>query len=81
VTTHDTGVPTPLPDDVTAVADALRRGLTEILGDAVASFFLYGAVAFARPEAWKIDFDFHVLLHRALGASERAAIADLYAEV
>jgi hypothetical protein len=71
----------PLSDDVIAVADALQRGFTEILGEAVASFFLYGAVAFPRPDGWRIDFDFHVLLHRALDESERAAITDLYAEV
>jgi Domain of unknown function (DUF4111) len=81
VTTHDTGVPPPLSDDVIAVTTRLSRGFSEILGDAVASFFLYGAVAFPRPEGWKIDFDFHVLLHRALAESERAAITDLYAAV
>ena len=70
-----------LPDDVAEVTDALHRGLSRILGDAFASFFLYGAVAFPRPDGWKIDFDFHVLLRRALDESERAAIATLYAQV
>jgi hypothetical protein len=71
------------PDDseVAAVSEALLRGFTEILGDGLASFFLYGAVAFDRPESWRIDFDFHGLLHRTLEDTERAAIAQLYAEV
>jgi len=71
----------PLSDDVLAVAGALRDGLREILGDALSSLFLYGAVAFPRPERWAIDFDFHVLLARSLDAAERDAIAALYARL
>ena len=71
----------PLTDDVILIADALRRGLDRILGDALASLFLYGAVAFPRPERWKIDFDFHVLLHRSLTDAERERIAALYTEL
>ena len=63
-----------LPDDVLEVADALRTGLDQILGDAFASLFLYGAVAFPRPERWQIDFDFHVLLRRPLTDRERRDI-------
>jgi hypothetical protein len=59
----------------------LHRGFIGILGDALGSFFLYGAVAFDRPENWRIDFDFHVLLHRTLDDSDRAAIAQLYRDV
>jgi hypothetical protein len=68
----------PLTDDVILVADALRRGLDQILGDAVASLFLYGAVAFPRPERWRIDFDFHVVLHRSLSATDRERVSALY---
>ena len=71
----------PLTDDVILVADALRRGLDRSLGDAVASLFLYGAVAFPRPDRWKIDFDFHVLLHRSLTDAERERIGALYTEL
>ena len=70
-----------LPDDVTEVTDSLHRGITEILGGAPASFFLYGAVAFPRPEGWRIDFDFHVLVHHPLDDAERAAIETLHAKV
>jgi hypothetical protein len=63
------------------VTDGLHRGLSQILGDALAGFFLYGAAAFDRPEGWNIDFDFHVLLHRTLDDSDRAAITDLYSAV
>jgi len=70
-----------LPDDALAVADALRRGLERILGDAFASLFLYGAVAFPRPDHWHVDFDFHVLLNRTLTATEHEAIRELYDEL
>jgi hypothetical protein len=70
-----------LPDDVTEVTEALHRGYAEILGDGLASFFLYGAAMFDRPEGWRIDYDFHVLLRAALDDTDRAAIRDLYAEV
>ncbi len=70
-----------LPDDAVELADALRRGIVRIVDDAFAGLFLYGAVAFARPERWRIDFDFHVLLHRPLDDPQRAAIASLYAEL
>lgn len=68
----------PLTDDVIMVADALHRGLEQILGEAVASVFLYGAVAFPRPDRWKIDFDFHVLARRPLSETERQQVASLY---
>ena len=71
----------PLPDVVIELSDALRRGLDQILGDAFASLFLYGAVAFPRPERWRIDFDFHVLLHRPLGERELPGVESLYAEL
>jgi Domain of unknown function (DUF4111) len=60
----------PLSDDVVAVADALRSGLDRTLGGNFAGLFLYGAVAFPRPERWRIDFDFHVLLERSLTDKE-----------
>jgi hypothetical protein len=72
---------TSLPEDVTEVAEGLHRGFAEILGDRLASFFLYGAVMFDRPEGWRIDFDFHVLLHEPLDDRDRATIRELYAEV
>jgi hypothetical protein len=52
-----------------------------VLGDAFASLFLYGAVAFPRPPRWRIDFDFHVLLRRPLAARELHGIEQLYAEL
>ena len=69
-----------LPDDATAVADALRRGLDRILGDAFASLFLYGAIAFPRPDDWHVDFDFHVFLRRTATETEREAIGTLYGQ-
>jgi len=71
----------PQGDDVVVVAAALHHGYAAILGYRLASFFLYGAVAFERPEGWRIDFDFHVLLHRPLDDSDRDAVTALYTEV
>jgi Domain of unknown function (DUF4111) len=70
-----------LPDDAAELTEALYHGLVATLGDRLASLFLYGAVAFARPAGWRIDFDFHVLLNQPLHDSERAAIARLYVEL
>jgi hypothetical protein len=70
-----------LPDDAAELTEALHHGLVATLGGSFASLFLYGAVAFARPAGWRIDFDFHVLLNAPLYDSERAAIARLYAEL
>ena len=70
-----------LPDDVAELTTALHHGLASTLAESFASFFLYGAVAFDRPERWRIDFDFHVLLHRPVDDAQRAAIAGLYAEL
>ncbi len=67
-----------MPDDALAVADALRQRLARVLGDAFASLFLYGAIAFPRPARWHVDFDFHVLLHRPLSDDEREQIDTLY---
>jgi len=64
-----------------ALSDALRRGLDRILGDAFSSLFLYGAVAFPRPERWRIDFDFHVLLHEPLDDTGRRGVEALYSEL
>jgi hypothetical protein len=63
------------------VTAALHHGLLGILGDELASLFLYGAVAFPRPETWRIDFDFHALLRRPLDDAQRDAIRRLYAEL
>ena len=70
-----------LPDDVAELTAALHHGLLGILGDELASLFLYGAVAFPRPEGWKIDFDFHALLHRPLDGERQEAIRRLHAEL
>jgi hypothetical protein len=59
----------------------LRDGLAEILGDDLASLFLYGAIAFPRPVAWRIDFDFHALVNQPLDDVQRGAIRRLYAEL
>jgi hypothetical protein len=71
----------PLTDDVIVVADGLRRGLDQILGDAVVSLFLYGAVAFPRPGRWKIDFDFHVLVREPLADAQCEQVTALYTQL
>ncbi len=71
----------PLPDAVIALSDALRQGLNAILGDACSSLFLYGAVAFPRPEHWRIDFDYHVLVRRPLDEADRRQVGVLASEL
>ena len=63
------------------MASALHHGLRGILGDDLASLFLYGAIAFPRPRRWRIDFDFHGLVHQPLDDAQRAAIRRLYVEL
>ena len=61
----------PLPDTVLALTDSLQRGVAGILGRGFAGLFLYGALAFPRPERWLVDVDFHVLVQRPLTDAER----------
>jgi hypothetical protein len=61
------------------VADALRRGLEDALGDGPAGLFVHGAAMFPHPDAWTLDFDFHVLVAHPLGKAECDRIRDLYA--
>jgi hypothetical protein len=76
---RDSGDRPPLPDAVVELTDALRRGIAGILGDGFAGLFLYGALAFPRPEHWLFDVDFHVLVQRPLTDAERADVRELYA--
>lgn len=69
----------PLPDAVVGLTESLHRGIGDILGDGFAGLFLYGAVAFPRPETWTIDVDFHVLVQRPFDDTERASLRALYA--
>jgi hypothetical protein len=68
-----------LPDTVIALTDSLQRDLAGILDRAFAGLFLYGALAFPRPERWLVDIDFHVLLQRPLTDTERGGLRALYA--
>ena len=68
-----------LPDDVAAVAAALRRALEDVLGDGLAALFVYGAALFPHPDAWRLDFDFHALVARPLVPAERAGVRRVYA--
>jgi hypothetical protein len=68
-----------LPDEVQAVAAALRRGLDDALGSELAGLFVHGAAMFPLPDGWILDFDFHALVERPLGDAARARINALYA--
>ena len=61
------------------MADALRGGLEDVLGDGFAGLFLYGAAVFPHPDAWRLDFDFHALVERPLGVAERDGVRAVYA--
>jgi hypothetical protein len=70
-----------LPASVAAFSQDFCAGVHSALGDAFAALYLYGALAFHRPENWRIDFDFHVLLNRPLSQTERAAIKRLHEQL
>jgi hypothetical protein len=60
------------------VCEAFLEGLDDVLGDSMVSLYLYGAVAFPRPEGWALDVDFHVLVSRPPADSEREGLARLH---
>jgi hypothetical protein len=60
------------------VCELFLDGLSDVLGDALGSLFLYGAVAFPRPEGWALDVDFHVLVTRPPTDAERDGLAELH---
>lgn len=55
--------------------------LKNILGIKLYSFYLYGAVMFTHPITWRVDFDYHIILHSALSESETKKMRDLYEEL
>jgi hypothetical protein len=63
------------------VCEAFLGGLDDVLGDALVSLYLYGAVAFPRPEGWALDVDFHVLVARAPTDAERGGLATLHRQL
>lgn len=69
---------TPMPAEYSALLATFETGLHEVLGDELASFYLYGAIAFPRPEHWALDVDFHVLLRRSLTDTERDGLLALH---
>ena len=79
VTSAVSGDRPPLPDTVIALTDSLQRGIAGILGRGFAGLFLYGALAFPRPERWLVDVDFHVLVQWPLTDAERGDLRALYA--
>jgi hypothetical protein len=50
--------------DIRAFCDSFRRGLIEPIGESLVSLYLFGALAFPRPESWLLDVDFQALLAR-----------------
>ena len=71
----------PLPNSVAALAVDMRVGLGEIFGDALVSFFLYGALAFPHPPEWIVDFDFHVFIDGPTTETQRFALHELHARL
>jgi hypothetical protein len=60
------------------VFEAFLDGLGDVLGDALVSLYLYGAVAFPCPEGWALDVDFHVLVARPPTDDQRDGLARLH---
>jgi hypothetical protein len=60
------------------VCEAFLDGLHEVLGDGLVSLYLYGAVAFPRPEGWALDVDFHVLVAGPPTDAQREGLARVH---
>jgi hypothetical protein len=67
-----------LPADVAQLCEDFETGLRFSLGGALESLYLYGALAFPRPDRWQVDVDFHALLSRSITADEREAVQALH---
>jgi hypothetical protein len=67
-----------LPADVAALCGELKAGLRMSLDDALASVYLYGALAFPHPKNWAVDVDFHALLSRSITDDERDAVRAMH---
>src|SRR5579862_5615110 len=68
-----------LPREVATVAEILRDELDRVLGEDLASLFVYGAAMFPMPERWRLDFDFHALVRRTLDDTACAGVEAVYA--
>ena len=71
----DAPLPPPAYRDV---CEAFRDGLDDVLGEGLVSLYLYGAVAFPRPEGWALDVDFHVLVAEPPTDAERRGLDRLH---
>jgi hypothetical protein len=67
-----------LPADVAQLCEEFQGGLESALGDSFASFYIFGALAFPRPDGWLLDVDFHVLLYRRITEAEGASVKALH---
>ncbi len=57
------------------------EGVKQALGDNLYSFYLYGAMMFPRPAAWRVDVDFHVIVASPPDANTVTRIKDLHARL
>ncbi len=64
-----------------AFCDTFKSGIYKIVGDKLHSFYLYGAMLFPRPAAWRVDVDFHVILTQPLSADQLEAIKDFHKQL
>ncbi|CAN5743989.1 hypothetical protein BH18ACT15_BH18ACT15_04780 [soil metagenome] len=70
--------PPQLPTAVAELCGDFRQGPQAALGHTFASLYVFGALAFPRPDRWLLDVDFHVLLHRCITNQERSAVRSLH---
>ena len=71
----------PLPAAVAALVADFRAGLQAALDEALASFYLYGSVAFPAPPSWRHDVDFHVLVPGPIDGPTREQLHALHAHL
>lgn len=67
--------------DQSAFCSRFLEGVQEALGDNLYSFYLYGAMMFPRPVAWRVDVDFHIIVTSPLDANTVTRVKDLHARL
>lgn len=64
-----------------AFCSRFLEGVQRALGDNLYSFYLYGAMVFPRPIAWRVDIDFHIIVDSPLDENALTQIKELHVQL
>ena len=64
-----------------AFCSRFLEGVQQALGDNLYSFYLYGAMLFPRPAAWRVDVDFHIIVASPLDESAATRVKELHVQL